>query len=312
MKAFFISVFLGLFIQNAFALPMSKIVVFGDSLSDTGNFYKHMYYQFPPSPPYYKGRSSNGPLWIDYVLTHYYPNDAEAHILNYAFIGSGVGSDEEDDDEDTVVDDAVFNFGGQLQKYFSEQTETISPSVLHIIWIGSDNYMAYPKDADAEINLTIEGIRRGIEQLVEKGAKQIMLIGLPDFGLSPLARNQNRVELFTYLSTQHTLKIEQLVEQLKQRYPEVHWIFQGVGDAFLDVITHPETYGFTNVTTACFEDLGYSALYGLALKGLRGKAKETPKDTCDGYLFVDSAHVSTRAHAIIAQAIIASLDKGML
>ncbi|MDF1677946.1 MAG: SGNH/GDSL hydrolase family protein [Legionellaceae bacterium] len=310
MKAFFISVCLGLFIQNVFALPTNKIVVFGDSLSDTGNLYEYMHRYFPPSPPYYAGRASNGPLWIEYVLAHYYPGATEGHVLNYAVMGSGVGSEIEDDD-DAVVDDAVFNFSGQLQKYFSEQAEPISPSALHIVWIGADNYI-HSEDLDADIKLTIEGIQRGVNQLVEKGAKQIMLIGLPDFGLSPLARKSNRVESLTYLSTQHSFKIQQLVAQFKQRYPDVQWIFQDVQAPFLDAIAHPDVYGFTNVTTACFDDLGYSALYALGLKGMREKVQPPRDGACDEHLFVDAAHVSTRAHAIIAQEVIASLDKSEL
>src|SRR4029453_12923135 len=45
--------------------PFSRIIVFGDSLSDTGNFY-HLTGGFPPAP-YANGRFSNGPLWIEYL-----------------------------------------------------------------------------------------------------------------------------------------------------------------------------------------------------------------------------------------------------
>src|SRR3954470_23184547 len=40
-----------------------SIDVLGDSLSDTGRLYSVTGY---PPPPYYLGRFSNGPLWVEY------------------------------------------------------------------------------------------------------------------------------------------------------------------------------------------------------------------------------------------------------
>lgn len=42
--------------------PFSRIVMFGDSLSDTGKMYGKMRGYLPSSPPYYQGRFSNGPV----------------------------------------------------------------------------------------------------------------------------------------------------------------------------------------------------------------------------------------------------------
>ncbi len=39
------------------------LLVFGDSLSDNGNYFALTGGQYPPSPPYYQGRFSNGPVW---------------------------------------------------------------------------------------------------------------------------------------------------------------------------------------------------------------------------------------------------------
>jgi phospholipase/lecithinase/hemolysin len=47
--------------------PARKLVVFGDSLSDTGRLRKRARI-FYPSDAYWQSRASNGPLWIDYLL----------------------------------------------------------------------------------------------------------------------------------------------------------------------------------------------------------------------------------------------------
>ena len=44
---------------------ITEIVVFGDSLSDTGNLYLASGKTTPPSPPYFLGWFSNGPLWVE-------------------------------------------------------------------------------------------------------------------------------------------------------------------------------------------------------------------------------------------------------
>src|ERR1051326_1783426 len=45
--------------------PFSHIVVFGDSLSDTGNYYQLS--GGSPAAPYAGGRFCNGPIWVEYL-----------------------------------------------------------------------------------------------------------------------------------------------------------------------------------------------------------------------------------------------------
>src|SRR4026209_484478 len=54
----------------AFAGPFSTIILFGDSLSDTGNVFDATSAvpgtaAIPISPPYFRGRFANGPMWIE-------------------------------------------------------------------------------------------------------------------------------------------------------------------------------------------------------------------------------------------------------
>ena len=51
------------------AAPITDIVAFGDSLSDTGNLFTLTSVAgqpgFPLSPPYDNGRFANGPIWLE-------------------------------------------------------------------------------------------------------------------------------------------------------------------------------------------------------------------------------------------------------
>lgn len=50
----------------AAAGPYSSLTVFGDSLSDTGNIFIATGGAQPPSnQPYFNGRFSDGPVWVD-------------------------------------------------------------------------------------------------------------------------------------------------------------------------------------------------------------------------------------------------------
>jgi phospholipase/lecithinase/hemolysin len=65
------------------------IYVFGDSFSDTGNIFNVTAEAIPPSPPYFNGRFSNDPVWVEYLASAlgltFSPN------TNFAFGGATTG-----------------------------------------------------------------------------------------------------------------------------------------------------------------------------------------------------------------------------
>ncbi len=56
--------------RSAQSATFDSIVAFGDSLSDKGNLYSLTGDTIPPSPPYYQGRFSNGPVWVEDVAKY--------------------------------------------------------------------------------------------------------------------------------------------------------------------------------------------------------------------------------------------------
>ncbi|PNW87493.1 hypothetical protein CHLRE_02g143900v5 [Chlamydomonas reinhardtii] len=61
------------------------LVVFGDSLSDTGNTFRAV--GVPQADLYYQGRYSNGPIWVDYLAAAV-ANTTQLTVLNYAHGGA--------------------------------------------------------------------------------------------------------------------------------------------------------------------------------------------------------------------------------
>ncbi len=84
------ALFVSLASSQAFAY--SALYVFGDSLSDTGNVYNSLGGAYPP-PPYFNGRFSNGPVWVETFAANLglTANAATGGGTNWAFGGAVTG-----------------------------------------------------------------------------------------------------------------------------------------------------------------------------------------------------------------------------
>ena len=80
--------------QNSMMPQISNLLAFGDSLSDMGNA-KDSILNVPDVPPYWQGRFSNGPVWIEYVSQAYGVTTTVGSLSeqgdNRAFGGSQTG-----------------------------------------------------------------------------------------------------------------------------------------------------------------------------------------------------------------------------
>src|SRR6266536_3488274 len=86
----------------AAAGPFREVLVFGDSLSDTGNVLAVtepvLAEAIPISPPYFQGRFSNGPVWVD-ILAERLDLPLRPFLqggTNFAFGGAQIGLDRQD------------------------------------------------------------------------------------------------------------------------------------------------------------------------------------------------------------------------
>ena len=84
----------------AFAGTFSTIILFGDSLSDTGNVFHATSAvpgtaAIPISPPYFRGRFANGPMWIEELANALGLQIAPSLDggTNFAFGGALTGAD---------------------------------------------------------------------------------------------------------------------------------------------------------------------------------------------------------------------------
>ena len=293
-----------LFSTCLMAAPIHKIVVFGDSLSDTGNLYEYMKHQLPSSPPYFEGRFSNGPVWIENVVKHYYPNRLSQSLLNYAFGGSGVSVDDDDD--------VLFTLQREVDSYLLSHHDMAEPDSLFVIWIGANNYIGMPDDPEHAVIEVNKGIRSELGRLVAHGAKHMMVLTIPDLGKMPAAAEFDMVDLWTNLSKKHNMILRETFWEMRDQYPGVEWIFYDVNEMFTKALDVSDEYGFTNVKDTCYELLmsGTKNEQSISMLSIASSPKvlKSPGDACEGYLFFDPIHPTARAHRIIADEAIKILD----
>ncbi len=284
-----------LFSGLVLATPLNKIVIFGDSLSDNGNLYEFMQHELPQSPPYYKGRFSNGLVWVEQLTRFYFPKTIQAHLLDYAVGGAGVFEGEDDM--------TLFTLKREIHNYLDSHDGKADENSLFIVWIGANNYLGVPDDADAAILETQQGIVHGLEQLAKAGAKHILIMNLPDLGRTPIAYEFKSEETLSYFAKQHNQLLLEATLKLQQEKPEVQWLYFDVYEGLERLFNAPEIYGFNNIKDTCYDVSLKKSSKNTLLQLLRKMKVNTHEQPCDGYVFFDPVHPTEPVHNILAEEI---------
>ncbi|MBA2657048.1 MAG: SGNH/GDSL hydrolase family protein [Tatlockia sp.] len=279
------------------AKPLNNIVIFGDSLSDNGNLYE--LYKIPSSPPYFAGRFSNGPVWIEALVASYFHEKANAHLQNYAFGGAAVAKDD---------NDGTYSLKLELDTYLGAHHDKAADNNLYVIWIGANNYLMTPSNVNDTLDLVNTGIKKSLRTLVKAGAKHIMLVNLPDLGTTPFPSQfypKEEVPLIREQLSSYTLKHNELlaetINEFKQTNPEVKWLYFDVNSRFNEFLQKPERFGIRNFTEACYlSDTDKPLKNSMLQIASRIQERVEPGD-CEDYLFFDGVHPSARTHKILAE-----------
>lgn len=287
----------------ASAKDYTRIVVFGDSLSDTGNV-AHLYadkfngLRFPaPWADYTDGRFTDGfdtlpaaqkyfGVWIEQFAASIPSRPKVVNSLdggtNYAYgfalTGGGTGVFYPDDDIEFSV--TVDNMGRQITKYLATKPK-INNSTLFVIWGGANDLINATSQADivnAAVQETID-----IQRLIEAGATQFLVLNLPPLGLTPRKNGSPETSVpATAAAMLFNSWLESGLSTLHDFYNGRHVaIFQvDVFSLFNEIVATPDKFSLANITEPS-----------------RGFAVDP-----DTYLFWDDIHPTTRGHNILADA----------
>ncbi len=116
----------------ALAETPNKVVVFGDSFSDTGNLFFAVGF---PTPPYADGRFSDGPLWVEYLAGDIGAAPPAPSLLggtNFAWAGA--------QSINNISASGAPGVGLQVSEYLGGGGGSAAGSTLHIVWAGNQRY----------------------------------------------------------------------------------------------------------------------------------------------------------------------------
>jgi outer membrane lipase/esterase len=150
---------------------ISGVTSFGDSLSDNGNAFSVTGGTVPPSPPYFNGRFSNGPVWVENVISGF---NLSAASNNFAFGGATTGTV-------NTTNVALPGLTTELDR-FLQTTPTVDPNRLFVVWAGANDYLGGGQTNPA---ITVGNLSTAIQRLTGAGATKLVVPNLPDLGRIP-------------------------------------------------------------------------------------------------------------------------------
>lgn len=256
---------------------IDQIYVFGDSLSDTGNAFQATGNQVPPSPPYFPGRFSNGSVWVEYLAQNLgLPSTSQ---FNFAFGGATTGID------NTILPQLP-GLQTEIGGYIAANPP-INQNALYVVWAGANDYLG---GGVTDPRVPVNNLATAINSLAGVGAKNILVVNLPDLGQLPGTRNNPSASLLDNLSSAHNVALANTINQLETTLDsDVNLISFDVNSLFSQAINSPQDFNFENAKDSC-------------LTGI------TVCSNPDRYLFWDAIHPTTFGHQIIANSAYATLQ----
>ena len=271
--------------RPAQSATFDSVVAFGDSLSDKGNLYSLTGDTIPPSPPYYQGRFSNGPVWVEDVA-----KSLGIPLADYALGGANT-------DNTNIISPSLPGLQGEIAAYVNSNP-IADPNALYTVWAGSNDLLF---DSSPNPSQTTANVISAVEALINIGAKNILVDNLPDLGALPWSAQQDIYypgysNYETALTKAFNLDLSKDLSQLRLANPGVNLNLQDIYTEFnntLDIYKNNSALNPNNCITNA-PSYNYSTI-----SFVNGCTTNTSIQ--DQYFFWDDVHPTTPIHAIVAQ-----------
>lgn len=275
---------LGLSLPAA-AGPINGLVVFGDSLADSGNVSLATGGAIPDPAFYFNGRFSNGPVYAEFIAdalgVPLLPSLAGG--TNFAFGGARTGMRTDASQPLWLMD--------QVDAYFFATGGVADPSVLYTVFGGGNDLRdasdpSLGLDPIAVALTAAANIGDIVGELIAAGARNILVPNLPDIGRSPEAQARG---------PEAAAAGRALAELFNSRLLAELAPFAGSMDTNLILFDTFALSDFVNDNPGLF---GLTNLTGSCLDVATGTICADP----DQYAFWDPIHPSAVVHRIFGEA----------
>jgi phospholipase/lecithinase/hemolysin len=260
---------------NVSAQAFSRIINIGDSLSDVGNV-NSITGGLYPGQYYYNGRYSNGALWNeDLAVALSLPATKMSRStggLDYAVGGSHTGSGN--------TSFVLPNAGAQVTSFLAANTPTANDLVT--IWTGANDFI----DGGTNTTTPANNVKAHVQQLVNAGVKNILVINLPPIGETPRYRGTAERATMNTRASQFNSLLSTNLDAIATASPTVTIYRADMFALFNQLLANPAAYGFTNVTDPAL------------------RSDNTVVSNPDDYLFYDTIHPTRVGHAQLAVSVL--------
>ncbi|MBU1346114.1 MAG: autotransporter domain-containing protein [Alphaproteobacteria bacterium] len=270
----------------ASAQSYGRLVVLGDSLSDNGNLYLASGRTQPPSPPYFQGRFSTGPVFTEqlgFLAANF--NGPVTGSINLAYGGSRT--------DNTVAFPPGMR--QQLSTYVG-RGGVFGPNDLVSVLGGANNifqsiglFATLPPASQANptgfitptLNAAVADMNFIVGDIASRGAGTILVTNLPRLGITPQFRTSPAAALADYAGSTFNSGLQASLVALAPTRPNTNIILFDLAKVSDTLAANPARFGFSNVTDACFTGVSVCA-------------------NPDSYLYFDGVHPTAAGHRLLA------------
>lgn len=260
----------------------NKMVVFGDSLSDTGNMFSGSQWLFPNRNSWFLGHFSNGFVWTEYLA-----NEKNIPVYNWA-VGGAAGSNK-------YV--ALTGVKDQVESYltYRKMAKNYNPeNTLYAMEFGLNDFMNY----DREVSKVKEDFSLALTRLIDSGAKNILLLTLPDATKAPqfkyskdkIAEVRRKINAFN-----------EFIRTQAKSYPNANVVLFDANVMFGQVTDNPQKFGFVSASEPCLDINRSSARDYLMSHSLSDACASSGSDK---FVFWGVTHPTTAMHKLMAERIL--------
>jgi phospholipase/lecithinase/hemolysin len=208
--------------------PIDHIVVFGDSLSDTGN----------------AGRFSNGPVWVEQLAARLEValRPTQAGGLNFAVGGAR-------------LDPLSGPHSLRAQADLFLRMRQPSGRTLHIVYGGGNDLLSAVGHLKAPrmVETAVASLRSIVADLVGHGASDLLVPNLPDVGMTPKirARGTAAVAHAGWLTQQFNGAADRALSELAGSFGTMRLYRLDVRAMAARAWTNPAAFGFVDIMNPC-------------------------------------------------------------
>lgn len=237
---------IGLAVIAQAATPIyDTLYVFGDSYCDVGNIFAATGGAVPAAP-YYNGRFSNGPIWLDHVDGFLGLPPLTASLqggTDYAFGGAWVTAPQ------PIEGGFIPSVPQQVELYLSQHGGKADPKALYVIEGGGNDILDAATGTPQALAYQIAvGIVQSEQMLRQAGARHFVIPNLFNVAILPAAAANTAFAAAA--STATNLYISELLAP-EEELPGVHILRMNVFSLMNAVGTDPTHFGFSDLADPC-------------------------------------------------------------